>query len=80
VVHRRQILAWEVYFLFLWVVLSLVCLLELAIIGFALRMKIHSEIPRNIVGTRAAEIFWTLLPALLVAYMVVTSYRVAEAD
>ena len=56
-----------------WLVVGLVALAEAAIIVTALRMRVRSTAPRSVVGGRPAEISWTLLPALLLAVLVLVS-------
>ena len=57
-----------------WIVVSLMALVEAAIIVTALRMRVRQDSSRGIVGSRAAEVVWTLLPAGLIAILVVMSY------
>lgn len=49
-------------------------LAEAAIIGAALRMRVRPDYAQSIVGSRAAEVVWTLLPAGLIALLVVVSW------
>lgn len=57
-----------------WVVTAAVVLVEAAIIVTALRMKVTPDAGRGFLGTRPVEIMWTLLPAVLVAVLVLVSY------
>ena len=57
-----------------WIVVSLMALAEAAIIGAALRMRVRPDYARGVVGSRAAEVVWTLLPAGLIALLVVVSW------
>lgn len=49
-------------------------LAEAAIIGTALRIRVRPDYARGVVGARAAEVVWTLLPAGLIALLVVVSW------
>ena len=60
-----------------WIVVSLMVLAEVTIVVTALRMRIRRDSSRGIVGSRAAEVVWTLLPAGLVGVLVVMSYGAA---
>ena len=60
-----------------WIVVSLMALAEAAIIVTALRMRVRQDSARGIVGSRAAEVVWTLLPMGLIAILVVMSYGAA---
>ena len=60
-----------------WIVVSLMALAEAAIIVTALRMRVRQDSSRGIVGSRAAEVVWTLLPTGLIAILVVMSYGAA---
>ena len=57
-----------------WIVVSLMALAEAAIIVTALRMRVRQDSARGIVGSRAAEVVWTLLPMGLIVILVVMSY------
>ena len=57
-----------------WIVVSLMALAEAAIIGAALRMRVRPGYARSVVGSRAAEVVWTILPAGLIALLVVVSW------
>ena len=52
-------------------------LAEMAIVVTALRMRVQQDASRGILGTRTAEVVWTLLPVGLIAILVVMSYGVA---
>lgn len=58
-----------------WIVAAVVVAVEAAIIVTALRMRVTPDPARGVLGTRPLEIVWTLLPALLVALVVLASYR-----
>ena len=60
-----------------WIVVSLIALAEAAIIVTALRMRVRQDSARGIVGSRAAEVVWTLLPVGLIAILIVMSYGAA---
>ncbi|MCY4582960.1 MAG: hypothetical protein OXE50_09240 [Chloroflexi bacterium] len=60
-----------------WIVVSLMALAEAAIIVTALRMRVRQDSARGIVGSRAAEVVWTLLPVGLIAILIVMSYGAA---
>ena len=57
-----------------WIVVSLMALAEAAIIAFALRIKAQPGYARGLAGSRPAEVVWTLLPAGLVALLIVVSW------
>ena len=59
---------------FFWFVIAAILLAEGSIIVAALRMRVVSDPSRGVLGARPFEIFWTLLPLLLVALMVFLSY------
>jgi len=59
-------------------VLTLIILIELAIVISALKIR-NNSVRGNIFGTRVAEIIWTLLPVLLIAVLVVFSYDSLES-
>ena len=52
-------------------------LAEVAIVVTALRMRVQQDASRGILGTRAAEVVWTLLPMGLIAILAVMSYGAA---
>lgn len=52
-------------------------LAEVAIVVTALRMRVRQDASRGILGTRAAEVVWTLLPVGLIAILAVMSYGAA---
>lgn len=52
-------------------------LAEAAIVVTALRMRVQQDASRGILGTRAAEVVWTLLPVGLIAILAVMSYGAA---
>ena len=56
-----------------WIVVGLMALAEAAIIVAALRMPVRAVERRGIWGARPAEAVWTLLPAGLLALLVVMS-------
>ena len=56
-----------------WVVVAAIATAQTAIVVAALRMKIAPDPARGIVGARVAEALWTLLPAVLLAGVVVLS-------
>jgi heme/copper-type cytochrome/quinol oxidase subunit 2 len=58
-----------------WIVTAVVVVAQAAIIVTALRMRVVTDPARGVLGTRPLEIVWTLLPALLVALVVLASYR-----
>lgn len=60
-----------------WIVVSLMALAEAAIIVAALRMHVPQDSARGILGSRASEVVWTLLPAGLLALLVVMSHGAA---
>lgn len=49
-------------------------LAEAAIIAAALRIRVQPGYARGIAGSRPAEVVWTLLPAGLIALLVVVSW------
>lgn len=49
-------------------------LAEAAIIVAALRMRVQPDYARSVVGSRPAEVVWTILPAGLIALLVVVSW------
>ena len=55
-------------------------LAEGAIIVSALRMHVDSDPARGLLGARAFEVVWTLLPLTLLALMVFFSYDAFQAD
>jgi len=61
--------------LFFWFVITAIGLAEVSIIVAALRIRVASDPARGLLGARASEVLWTLLPALLVAAMLVLSYQ-----
>jgi len=58
-----------------WSVVAVIAAAELAIVATALRMRVRHDPSRGLVGTRPAEIVWTLLPTALLVAVVVYSYR-----
>lgn len=60
-----------------WIVVSFMALAEVAIVVTALRMRVRQDASRGILGTRAAEVVWTLLPVGLIAALAVMSYGAA---
>ncbi len=56
-----------------WVVVAAIALAQTAIVVTALRMKVEPDPARGIVGARMTEVLWTLLPAALIAAVVVLS-------
>ncbi len=52
-------------------------LAEAAIVVTALRMHVRQDSSRGIVGSRAAEVVWTLLPVGLIGILVAMSYGAA---
>ena len=56
-----------------WVVVAAIATAQTAIVIAALRMKVAPDPARGIVGARATEVLWTLLPAVLIAGVVVLS-------
>ena len=61
-----------------WVVIAAIAAAELAIVVAALRMRVEMDPGRGFLGARAAEVVWTLLPALLLAAMAGLSYQVLQ--
>ncbi|MEE8517924.1 MAG: hypothetical protein V3S98_02230 [Dehalococcoidia bacterium] len=61
--------------LLFWLVTSAIGLAEAAIIVAALRMRVASDPARGVLGARATEVLWTLLPPVLLAAVVVLSYQ-----
>ena len=61
-----------------WVVIPAIAVAELAIVVAALRMRVEMDPGRGFLGARAAEVVWTLLPALLIAAMAVLSYQALQ--
>ena len=61
-----------------WVVVAAIATAQTAIVVAALRMKIASDPARGIVGARVTEVLWTLLPAVLIAGVVVLSLAERE--
>ncbi len=57
-----------------WIVVSLMALAEAAVIAAALRIRVQPGYARGIAGSRPAEVVWTLLPAGLIALLVVVSW------
>ena len=49
-------------------------LAEAAIIVAALRMRVQPGYARSVVGSRPAEVVWTILPAGLIALLAVVSW------
>ena len=60
-----------------WLVVGAMAVAEAAIIVTALRMPLRAVARRGIVGSRAAEVVWTLLPVGLLAVLVVVSMSVS---
>ncbi len=56
-----------------WVVVAAIATAQTAIVAAALRMKVAPDPARGIVGARVTEVLWTLLPATLIAGVVVLS-------
>lgn len=63
-----------------WSVIMAILLAEGAIIVSALRMHVDSDPARGLLGARAFEVVWTLLPLTLLALMVFFSYDAFQAD
>ena len=61
-----------------WVVIAALAVVETAIVVAALRMRTTNR-SDALVGTRAAETVWTLLPTLLLVGVAVLSYRWLES-
>ena len=59
----------------LWLVVGALAVVEAAIVVTALRMRVRSTAARSVVGSRPAEIVWTLLPAPLLAALVLLSFQ-----
>lgn len=59
-------------------VIAAIAAAELAIVVAALRMRVEMDPGRGFLGARAAEVVWTLLPALLLAAMAGLSYQVLQ--
>ena len=57
-----------------WVVIAVMALFEVAIVVTALRMRVASDPSRGLLGTRPAEVVWTLLPLLLILAVALYSY------
>ncbi len=57
-----------------WLVVGILAVVEAAVVVTALRMRVNSTAARGVVGSRPAEIIWTLLPALLLAALAVLSF------
>ncbi len=57
-----------------WLVTAIILLAEGAIIVSAVRMRVDLDPARGVLGSRPLEIFWTLLPLSLVAFMLILSY------
>ena len=58
-----------------WLVVGILAVVEAAVVVTALRMRVRSTAARSVVGGRPAEISWTLLPALLLAALVLLSFQ-----
>ena len=56
-----------------WAVVAAIALAQLAIVVAALRMKVAADPSHGILGARGTEVLWTLLPALLIAGVIVLS-------
>ncbi|MCH7655878.1 MAG: hypothetical protein IIC95_07830 [Chloroflexi bacterium] len=56
-----------------WVVVTTIAIAQTAIVVAALRMKVATDPARGIVGARATEALWTLLPVGLMAGVVLLS-------
>ena len=56
-----------------WVVVAAMAVVEAAIVVTALRMKVAPDPARGIIGARTTEALWTLLPAVLIAGVVLLS-------
>ena len=56
-----------------WVVVAAIAIAQLAIVVAALRMKVAADSSHGLLGARGTEVVWTLLPALLIAAVVVLS-------
>ena len=63
-----------------WFVIAAFATVEAAIVVAALRMRVAMDPGRGILGTRAVEVFWTLLPLLLVLAVVILSYQSFNDD
>ena len=61
-----------------WVVIAALAVVETGIVVAALRMRTTNR-SDALVGTRAAEAVWTLLPALLLVALAFFSYRWLES-
>ena len=57
-----------------WLVVGILAVVEAAVVVTALRMRVNSTAARGVVGSRPAEIIWTLLPALLLAALALLSF------
>ncbi len=56
-----------------WVVVAAMAVVQTAIVVTALRMKVAPDPARGIIGARMTEALWTLLPAVLIAGVVLLS-------
>ncbi len=59
----------------LWLVVGALAVVEAAIVVTALRMRVRSTAARSVVGSRPAEIVWTLLPAPLLVALALLSFQ-----
>ncbi len=59
----------------LWLVVGALAVVEAAIVVTALRMRVRSTAARSVVGSRPAEIVWTLLPVPLLAALALLSFQ-----
>ena len=75
--HDRQRLARLalVHIQGLWLVVGALAVVEAAIVVTALRMRVRSTAARSVVGSRPAEIVWTLLPVPLLAALALLSFQ-----
>ncbi len=56
-----------------WLAAAVLVIVQAAVIVTALRMRVRPAEARGLVGARPAEVVWTLLPALLLAALIVMS-------
>ena len=66
--------------MFFWIVVAAMAAVQVVIIATALRMRIASDPDRGILGARSTEVFWTLLPALLLAAVIVLSFQTFRGE
>jgi len=64
--------------LFFWVVVGVVALTEGLIVFTVLRARMDTLATGGLVGSRKAEVVWTLLPVLILIAIAVLSFQALE--